>query len=129
MTLVTRLAVKARTAFALGIVNIASVLLYRFGVRTGLHPVRRLQASKIAGPFFRPVSVSTKAAASNAWRDQASCFGWFPVAWSGREFPDWHANPFSGLRVEHPERPWWGFSDFGERVGDEYVACRRDQDR
>ncbi len=118
MTAISQFALKARTAYALGLPNIFRVTAYRLSLFLGLNAARRLKARELKGPFFRPVSVPIKATPSTAWRDQARFFGRFPVAWSGRECPDWHANPISGTRVEGSDRPWWEIPDFDPQVGD-----------
>lgn len=110
--------VKVRTALALSPVNLWRVAWYRIWVRLGIHPVQRLRAVLPHAPFFSPVEASQPAAtAPTAWRDQTCFFGWFPVAWAGN-CPDWHANPFSGKRVESSEHSWWNIPDFDPEVGD-----------
>lgn len=118
MRAVAQLALKARTAYALGLSNVFRVALYRLGLFFGLNPVRRLKPRPLNAPFFRPVSVPIKAASSAAWRDQARFFGWFPVILSVKESPDWHTNPISGTRVKKSNRPWWEIPDFDPNVGD-----------
>lgn len=118
MTAVAQFALKVRTAYALGLPNIFRVTVYRLGLLFGLNSVRRLKAQSLKAPFFKPVSVPTKAVPSTAWREQARFFGWFPVAWSGRICPDWHENPISGSRVKGCDRSWWEIPDFDPQVGD-----------
>lgn len=112
-----QLAVKARTLFALGFVNIGRVFLYRLGIKLGVNPLRRLSAQLPSGPFFRQVTGTVTIKPSTAWREQTRYFGWFPVVWSGT-CPDWHVNPFNGCRVARCDRPWWQISDFDPKVGD-----------
>lgn len=118
MTAVAQFALKARTAYALGLPNIFRVTVYRLSLLVGLNPVRRLKARSLNAPFFKPVSLPAKATPSTAWRDRARFFGWFPVEWSKGGCPDWHSNPISGRRIAESDRSWWEIPDFDPRVGD-----------
>lgn len=110
--------IKARTALALGLPNIARVVSYRLGVKMGLNPVRRLWGSVPQGPFFRRPSVAPlQATAVNDWQDQARLFGRWSVS-LGDGPPDWLANPLTGIRLPAPERAWWEIPDFDPTVGD-----------
>lgn len=112
------LAAKLRTAYALGVPNLARVALYRAGVRYGLNPVRRLRAPVPKGPFFAAPAVPPSALPASAqWRIGALWFGRWPVA-LGPGAPDWHANPLNGQRVPAPLRNWWEIADFDPAVGD-----------
>ena len=118
MTGVAQFALKARTAYALGLPNIFRVTVYRLSLFLGLNSVRRLKARFLKGPFFKSVLVPMKPIPSIAWRDQACFFGRLRVTWSERECPAWHANPISGNQVEKSNRPWWEVPDFDPQVGD-----------
>jgi hypothetical protein len=112
------LGVRARTAFALGLLNIGRISLYRWGLRTGLHPVVRLHAALPSSPCFRmPGSPRPSLPRSAAWEKEVRYFGWWPLAVDEAP-PDWHLNPMAGLRVANPEREWWRIADFDPRVGD-----------
>ncbi len=108
---------KARTALALGLPNLARVAAYKFGVRSGLNPVRRLSASAPPAPFFRAPQVRSDLLPSDNWREQALYFGWWSRALDGAP-PDWHVNPFNGECISEPQREWWQIPDFDARVGD-----------
>lgn len=107
----------ARTAWALGLANLWRVFVYRAGVRTGLNPVRRLQAAVPQGRFFaaRPAGVTPPV--NPDWWTGAHYFGAHPVVVSAAP-PDWHANPLTGQAVRDPLRPWWQIPDFDPAVGD-----------
>lgn len=115
------LATKLRTAFALGLPNIARVASYRLGVRLGLNPVRMRQAAVPSGPFFLPLShgatASGPAPALSAWQNSAQLFSYWPINLTVRP-PDWSVNPLTGQRVAAPERNWWRIPDFDPAVGD-----------
>lgn len=115
----TSLATKARTAVALGILNIARAASYRLGVKLNLNPVRRLRAVVPQGPFFRAVRQrrNVLAPAIGSWNTNAHLFSRWPFAVTQLP-PDWVANPFNGRRVASPERGWWQIPDFDIAVGD-----------
>lgn len=110
--------VKAKTAAALGIPNILRLLWHRASMAMGLNSVRRLSAALPTGPFFRePTLPAVPRRASNGWRNKADYFGHSSVA-VGTPPPDWHADPISGRRVKHSDRPWWQIPDFDPETGD-----------
>lgn len=116
------LSIKAHTAWKLGLRNIGRVALYRLGLRTGVHPVLRIQADITGEEFFKPPRFSSNLAeslprASERWRQCALYFGWKSIPVDSRE-PDWHANLFLGTRVERTDRPWHKIPDFDPAVGD-----------
>lgn len=114
-----KLAVKAKTALALGLPSLARALWYRLGLKTGLNPVRRLQAATPVGPFFslpaRPLH--EKAVARKGWFNHAEAFGVRLFDLDGA-VPDWLAGCLSGEPVADAQRPWWQIADFDPAVGD-----------
>jgi Heparinase II/III-like protein/Heparinase II/III N-terminus len=107
-----------RTARALGLANVARVGLYRLGLRTGLHPVLRLQEETVTGPFFSACAAPLEALTpTSLWADTAPYFGWktFPI---DGDAPRWHHNPFAKTDIEAPERHWTKISDFDAARGD-----------
>ena len=115
----TAVASKARTALALGLLNIARAAGYRLGVKLGLNPVRRLQGVTPVGPFFRPVegSFAESAPSVSAWGSTCSLFYRWPLS-LGDGPPDWLANPLTGQRVAAAKHDWWEIPDFDPAVGD-----------
>lgn len=115
----TVIATKARTAWALGLPNIARAAGYRLGVKLGLNPVRRLQAATALGPFFRQFQgkSAVNAPSVSAWGATGPLFSRWPLA-LGDGPPDWLANSLTGQRVAAPESGWWKISDFDPAVGD-----------
>ncbi len=115
---------RAKTAVALGLVNLARVLTYRLGVKLGLNPVRYVQTYVPDGPFFTPPPLAGGGWGEGAalpaplqrWWNRQDYFGWFQA--DDTSIPHWHRNPLSGAEVVDPERPWWLIPDFDERVGD-----------
>jgi hypothetical protein len=109
---------KARTALALGLPNIARAAGYRVGVRLCLNPVRRLSGQVPGGPFFAAPPLSEQPAPVVAdWHASARLFSRWAVA-LGEGPPDWLVNPLTGQRMPAPERPWWQIPDFDPAVGD-----------
>lgn len=109
---------KIKTAYALGVGNILRVLSYRVGVKTGINPVRRLQAPLSQGDFFAPYkSKPANLSPVEAWRDDMLLFSYwrFPL---GETPPAWHINPFNQKAVANAEKPWWQIPDFDPEVGD-----------
>lgn len=112
------LKIKAQTALALGLSNLAQVAWYRIGVKTGLNPVRRLKASISPGEFFLLPErrVSPELPVNQSWVEQQCYFGWLVRKDAG--VPDWHRNCFTGGTVTNAARPWWMIADFDPAVGD-----------
>ncbi len=109
-------AIKARTIFSLGIVNIGRVALYRLGLKVGKH-THRHHVPLPCGPFFRLKPCACRGPSTQTWRETARYFGWYPVACK-KNIPDWHINPFTGGRFEKNDRPYWEIPDFDPQVGD-----------
>jgi hypothetical protein len=115
----TTLLSKGRTAWVLGLPNIARAAGYRLGVKLGLNPVRRLHGATPEGPFFRPFhgKSAVNVPSVSAWSTTGLLFSRWPLA-LGDGMPDWLANSLTGQRVAAPERSWWEIPDFDPAVGD-----------
>lgn len=118
--------IKVRTAWALGLGNIARVAAYRAGVRLGINPVRRLQAAVPRGDFWGPVSLpplvfsgAGSSVVGSGFRPArlGQLFSRWPVDVNASP-PDWLANPLSGQHLPGADRPWWQIPDFDAAVGD-----------
>jgi hypothetical protein len=109
---------KAQAAWNLGPVSLARYFCYQIGLRTGLNPVRRLQAIVPEGPFFAgPTQIDTDLAAPPYWIDKARYFSWMERPLHGQP-PQWHHNPFNNAAVTDPGCPWWQIPDFDPELGD-----------
>ena len=106
---------KAQTILGLGLLNLVRVAGYRVGVRSGLHPVRRIRASTPSGPFFTGAEPNGSRAPAPA--EPILLFSRWPASAAG-DPPDWLADPLTGTRMVLPERPWWLIPDFDPAVGD-----------
>ncbi len=103
-------------AFALGLPNVARVLVYRLGLATGMARVCRLRARPAQGPFFEAPAPGLQPI-EGVEEAPLLLFGWHPVDLSGPA-PDWLANPLTGQRVTAPLRNWWTMPDFDPVLGD-----------
>ncbi len=100
----------------LGFKSLMRGLKYRIGVRTGLNPVRRLQAKVSPGEFLRPTRRRCELTASSAWNETQHAFGWFSQPLE-HAVPDWFVDPISGQSVKNAELPWYCIPDFaGDRI-------------
>mgnify|MGYP005810698855 CR=1 FL=1 len=113
------LLIKARTAWRLGPPNLARVAIYKLGLKSGLNPVRRLEAAAPKGPFFSlPTGVADKRAEPRCgWFHKGEAFGQ-SLKDLGHHPPVWIAGCISGKPVERAERHWWQIPDFDPAVGD-----------
>lgn len=110
---------KFRTAWALGPLNVARVVVYQAGVRSGLSPVRRLRAMPVTGTYFRPSpAVPAPAPRHTGWDKTLSLFGYLQRPLPPNGLPNWLTNSITGTPVPEPSRPWWQIPDFDPAVGD-----------
>lgn len=114
-----KLAIKAGTALRLGLPNLVRVALYKFGLKSGLNPVRRLGAALPAAPFFSWPSqpADELAVARSGWYLHSEAFGQ-PLGELGETPPQWLAGCLSNRPVEGAYRDWWQIADFDPAVGD-----------
>lgn len=106
--------VKLKTIHALGVFNVARVLLHRGKTKIGIKHTSFGLMPK--GPFFRQSALpELPFSPTNDWQARASYFGWWlrPL---GVEAPDWHLNPINNARTS--SEPWWKLPDFSSDVGD-----------
>lgn len=104
---------KLRTYAKLGAFSLVRVGLYRLGLKSGRHPVQRLQAPVAMPPFFRASErLGDLPPANIAWDHAMWGFGWHSMPLPDGE-PDWFANPFSDTPQPDASRDWWRIGDFG----------------
>jgi len=113
------LLIKACTASRLGVSNLGRVAFYKLGLKSGLNPVRRLNAALPAGPFFKfPAQlVEERAVARSGWYLRSEAFGQ-PLSELSRTSPEWLAGCISSKPVKGSGRNWWQIPDFDPAVGD-----------
>lgn len=110
---------KIRTFAALGLVSVSRAFSYRFGVRVGVNPVKRLTAAVPVGAFFKcchSMGNSTPLP-RDGWYSSTQAFGVELGAIDGTP-PNWLAGCLSGQSVPGAEREWWQIPDFDPAVGD-----------
>ena len=109
---------KLSTHLRLGPKNILRVGLYRFGIKSGLHPVIALSGTAAQGPFFLSIAdVDTvKRFAPSRWSEKAELFSAHLFALP--DVPEWHSNPFNSDARADDTRPWFEIPDFDPAIGD-----------
>lgn len=119
LTTMSKLLIKAGTALCLGTPNLARVAFYKIGLKSGLNPVRRLDAALPVGPFFnKPARLADEQAAPRAgWFRQSEAFG-AGVSELDDTPPLWSASCLSGKPIAGADRNWWKIPDFDPAVGD-----------
>lgn len=111
------LTLKAKTAWRLGPLNIARVLTYKLGVRSGVNPVRRLSADVASAPYFYPYAGGRVALpCREGWWRHREAYG-LKLGELEDTPPDWHAHSLGEGRG-NADRPWWQLPDFDPQLGD-----------
>lgn len=106
------IAMRVRTALALGLRNVARALVYRGLIRAGLHPAQRLSLRAPKGPFFREPAHISSLPPRTEWRSEMFAFGHQRVP-VGNAPPDWLADVIDGATVKGAHHEWWTIPDFG----------------
>lgn len=111
------LIIKLETLWALGLINLLRVGLYRTLLRFGLHSVQRLRRVVVGEVFFDPPRAVSTLEAPLRWQTHAHYFGrqTFDL---GANPPDWLVDPFSGRLHVRADKPWWQIPDFSIGAGD-----------
>lgn len=105
---------KAQTAIDLGLLNLARVAGYQFGVRSGLNPVKRLSQAPVSGLLFRPGTCSRQLKCIKQYK--LAPFGWLPQL-PVKELR-WDNSVLTEHRFSDMSKPWFNLSDFDSNVGD-----------
>jgi hypothetical protein len=109
--------VRLNAVRALGVANVARVLLYRVRLRYGVHPVQRIHVPPPPrGPFFASAGRNASLQPSSAWQETGNYFGWHHPVLSG--VAAWHTNVLTGATAQHINAPWWTIPDFDAGIGD-----------
>lgn len=114
----SRLRTLFRTALALGPINICRVALYRLSLKSRVARVCRINFPPPSGPFFKHQPSCRSFKPVSSWRNRAHYFGWYTEPLPEDSPPDWHRNPFSGIRFRKTGSPWWRIPDFDPEFGD-----------
>ncbi|NIY87099.1 heparinase II/III family protein [Vibrio campbellii] len=105
---------KAQTAIDLGLLNLARVVGYQLGVRSGLNPVKRLSQAPNSGLLFRPTTCSRQLKCIKPYK--LAPFGWLPQL-CVKELR-WDNSVLTEHRFSDMSKPWFNLSDFDSNVGD-----------
>jgi len=111
---------KINLIFGLGLINLMRVAFYRFGIKVGFNPVRRLTAAVPEGDFFslpEEGRLLSCLPTVRSWNGEIQLFSHFQFPLTTL-IPDWHVNAFTGHRISYPERCWWQIPDFDPAMGD-----------
>lgn len=113
---------RIQTFWRLGVRNVARVAIYRLAIKLRLHPVLKVKAKPVSGPFYgkRETLCPSAATASRRWIDSAHYFTVHNVALDDfpNRVPDWHANPKKlGVRADESMK-WHLLGDFDPKLGD-----------
>ena len=113
------LGTRARTALALGIGDVAAVLLYRaFTKAAALTRPNAAPSPRQQGDFLEHVPIQRlRQTRKPTAVEPILLFGVHPLA-DGASPPQWFRNPFTLADFPNPARPWYSIADFDERVGD-----------
>ncbi|MGL4497177.1 MAG: heparinase II/III family protein [Beijerinckiaceae bacterium] len=108
---------KARTALALGLPNLARVAMYRGQIRLGRGAAALGDPPMPHGPLFQPRD--GEAAEGAGWpAATVTWFDWHTETVPANAAPDWHRNPFNGVIHSGRDRPWFLLPDFDAEAGD-----------
>lgn len=111
----TSIIAKANTAANLGLGNLARVMSYRLGVKSGINPVTRLQATLPSGSFFADTDMLTDKGLSEPLSLKA--FGYIPYHLEEGK-PDWFYSPLTQKVFKDVDTVWYEIPDFDDDVGD-----------
>lgn len=106
---------KFATALDLGVFNILKVFKYRLGVKSGINPVTRLEATLPSGAFFADTDLPVDAGLSEPLSLKA--FGSIPYRLE-EDKPNWFYSPLTQKVFKDVETVWYKISDFDNSVGD-----------
>lgn len=106
---------KANTALNLGLTNLARVATYRLGVKSGMNPVTRLEATLPSGTFFADTDLPADAGLSE--RLSLKAFGYIPYHLEENK-PNWFYSPLTQKVFKDVETVWYKIPDFDDSIGD-----------
>ncbi len=110
---------KLRAYLQLDARSIFDVLVYRIGLKSGLHPVLHLTPiAQPPGAFFGPnYGTPSTLAATQVWQDRPWAFGRASGALSDNP-PAWHYSALTGRQVGNASDNWDKITSFSEKIGD-----------
>ena len=110
--------IKFFTIFDLGLGNIFDVIIYRFGIKIGLHPVCNLKGDISKGPFFNTSKMKPLDLIGNSnWNSEIILFDHLPIKLKD-EYPIWSLNPTFSNQRQSVLKSWYKIQDFSGEIGD-----------
>ena len=118
MSLPSRWRICLATYARLGLASLRRVMLYRIGLRSGLHRVRRISGRPAEAPFFAPALRDQPGLqATSRWVDAMLAFGAHRLPLY--DPPQWNADPFHRDRhCPNETAAWHAIPDFSEAGSD-----------
>ena len=107
--------IKARTALALGGLNLMRVFLYQLGIKTGLNKVKKITSQIEPGDFFNAHAGSIVSYPCNLqWTNKHTYFGNSKPTPS---IPNWYLSCLNA-QLAPSDTPWYLIGDFNDQLGD-----------
>ena len=107
--------IKFSTALNIGLTNLARVVTYRLGVKSGINPVTRLEAKLPFGAFFANTDLPVDASLSEPLDLKA--FGYIPYHLEEGK-PNWFYSLLTQKVFKDIETVWYKIPDFNDGIGD-----------
>jgi hypothetical protein len=108
---------KIKTAIGLGLLNLGRVACYKFSVKIGLNPVKKLTAEIQSGDFFLPYTAPMVKYQENVqWNEHYSYFDNSTQNIDG--IPNWYKSCLTGKLANQPLQEWYNIPDFNDELGD-----------
>ena len=107
--------IKAKTALALGLLNLMRVFAYQLGIKTGLNKVKTITSEVDTGDFFDAyVDPTVSYPCNQQWTDQHTYFG---NSHCDLSIPNWHKSCLNSS-LAPSDKPWYLIGDFNAQLGD-----------
>lgn len=107
--------IKAKTALALGLLNLIRVLVYQLGIKTGFNKVKTITCEVEAGDFFNAyVGPVVSYPCNSQWTNKHTYFG---ISQHDLSIPNWHKNCLNSA-LAPSDKPWFLIGDFNDQLGD-----------
>lgn len=106
---------KVKTALALGVSNLARVVIYQLGVKLGINPVKKITGELKSGIFFIDGGETRPNLPENShWLNNHCYFG---IASDSTGIPNWHESCLT-RSIAPSDKPWFSIGDFNNELGD-----------
>jgi hypothetical protein len=107
--------IKAKTALALGLLNLIRVFLYKLGIKTGFNKVKKITSEIESGDFFKAyVGPIVSHSCNLQWTGQHTYFGRSQLT---PFIPNWHKSCLNSS-LAPSDKTWYLIGDFNDQLGD-----------